>query len=204
MQTIYSFLLSDGAAALHFLLTMVLLAVVILRGLQGDARLRRLARENSDLKRQLVEMSDYVAGSLRGVRRRLDRQRDTICHAADCIAGTSSVDVERFHSLYDDFPQEPSDMPMVVDFDVEFDQEELPGPDLSMAESAFVEPDAGRDDPDVSMPLRASLTTIPQYDEVIEDVVAEEPRPQNAVDFDAPDLNAPDLMTRALKRSRGH
>ena len=40
MNTIYSVLVSDGAIVLHFLLTMVLLVIVILRGIHSDMKLR--------------------------------------------------------------------------------------------------------------------------------------------------------------------
>jgi len=48
MSTIYDILVSDGVVALHLLLTMILLAVVMLRGMQFDLKQQRLAAENTD------------------------------------------------------------------------------------------------------------------------------------------------------------
>jgi len=190
MNTIYSILVSDGAVALHFLLTMVLLVVVILRGIQAEMKLRRVATENIELKRQLSEHSDYSSGCIQEVHRKLELQSDAICHAVDYVTGAAELDSSRFTALHSDSVRKNVfSGPELLAVDLVGEPAE---PDLTTAESAFVEPDPNHLEPDVSMPLRASMITMPaSADEEIE------PKEELIEEH-------PDIMTRVLQQSRRH
>ena len=193
MNTIYNILVSDGAVALHFLLTMVLLAVVILRGIQAEMKLRRMATENLDLKRQLCELSDFTSNALQGVRKKADLQRDAICHTVDHLTGASELDTRLLEALYVD---QNDDLrgPEVLAVDIVSEPVE---PDMSTAESAFVTPDPNHIEPDVSMPLRASMITMAADAEYVADLTDEE---GEKVEEDIRERS--DIMTRALQQSR--
>ena len=100
MSTIYDILVSDGVVALHLLLTMILLAVVMLRGIQFDSKLQRLSAENTELKRQLSQLSDFAYGTLNEHRKRMDRHEDAILHAGNYLSGNSDFD-ERYFARVD-------------------------------------------------------------------------------------------------------
>ena len=198
MNTIYSVLVSDGAIVLHFLLTMVLLVIVILRGIHSDMKLRRVVGENSDLRRQLSELSDFTSRSFHRVRCEASWQRAAVCHTADYLVGdVDRLDVGRFNRS----ESEPLRAEVSAESDfltVDFVDDELAEPDLSMAESAFVEPDPRHLEPDVSMPLKASMITMQSATEEI----PEEMREQTVGNTDET-LSGTDVMTRVLQQSRG-
>jgi len=99
MSTIYDILVSDGVVALHLLLTMILLAVVMLRGMQFDLKQQRLAAENTDLKRQLNQLSDYTYGTLNEHRSRMHQHADAILHAGNYLSGDCDFDERYFAQL---------------------------------------------------------------------------------------------------------
>lgn len=187
MNTFYSILVSDGAVALHFLVTMSLLALVIFRGIHTDSKLRRLAVENADLRRHLVEWTDHTVNSMHEIRDRLDAQGRAVSHTADYLTGKADLDASVYKTL--------DSMPVIAsnrDADllaVDLVNDSVVEPDVSMADSAFVEPTEHLE-PDVSLPLRAAMGTIEQSFE-------EEPGRSHADD------EQPDIMTRVLHRSKG-
>ncbi len=192
MNTVYSILVSDGVVALHFLLTMVLLAVVILRGIHSDMKLRRVAAENSDLRRQLTELSDITSSSIHELRRNTNRQRDAVCHTADYLSGAAALDLTWFNALYDE-PRRDDAFPgsELLSVDLVCDPAE---PDLSLADSAFVEPGPDYLEPDVSMPLKASMITMPgNLDDAFDEGAGGTIRSGSS-----------DILTRVLQQSRGN
>jgi hypothetical protein len=190
MNTFYSILVSDGAVALHFLVTMSLLALVIFRGIRTDTKLRRLAVENSDLRRHLVEWTDHTVNSMHEMRDRLDAQGRAVSHTADCLAGTAAFDATVYDALQS-MPEIVSDRDADL-LAVDLVEDNPVEPDLSMADSAFVEPTEHLE-PDVSLPLRAAMGTI-------HPTIKDDP-PAGLVDSD--ELQQPDIMTRVLHRSKG-
>jgi len=190
MNTIYGILVSDGAVLLHFMLTMVLLGVVILRGMHAEMKLRRVATENIDLKRHLSELSDFTSSCMQDVHRKVNLQADAICHTVDYITGVTELDENRFRALHDnsigDGILSGSDL-LAVDL-----VSEPPEPDLSNAESAFVEPDPNFREPDVSMPLRASMISMPAVTDELN------------INTEGDVGERSDIMTRVLQQSRGH
>ena len=208
MQTFYNILVSDGAIALHFLLTVVLLGAVIIHAVQSGLKLDRTSRENADLKRQLTKLSDYSASSINDLQRQVDVQADAVRHAADCLAGTAQLDPGRFEYLSGAIEvPERSGSEFYVDLVGDDDQE----PDLSMAESAFIEPDSDYIEPDVSMPMQASLVTMPVeeiedgfvQDRFVQEHFAEERFAEERFADDPDTQQRADVMTRVLNRSRG-
>lgn len=196
MSTIFDILVSDGVVALHLLLTMILLAVVILGGIQFDLKLRRMSGESTELRRLVRELSDVAYGGLSSSRKRMDRHQDAILHTADYLSGNAKFDERNFAALsaapgQSFVPAESDDVP-----DVYFSHSDDPGPDMSMVDSAFVEPQSEYVEPDVSMPLRASMVTMPAD---MESTVADEMR--EAADEALP--AQADVITRVLHRSRG-
>lgn len=188
MNTIYNILLSDGAVVLHFLLTMILVAVVILRGIHSEVRLHRMLAENFDLKRQLCELSDFTSSSFQDVRRKADLQSDVICHTVDYVTGTAELDTSLIAALYNS-PARDENYAGAELLAVDIVSEPVE-PDMSTAESAFVTPDPNHLEPDVTMPLRASMITIAaDVDDSVEFT-------ESAVE------ERSDVMTRVLQQSR--
>ncbi len=197
MNTIYAVLVSDGAIALHFLLTMVLLAIIILRGIHSDMKLRRVVGENSDLKRQVSELSDFTSRSFQQLRREVSWQRTAVCHTADYLFGDADLDA----SYFDRSDSESLRTEVYTDSDfltVDLVDDELAEPDLSMVESAFVAPDPNQLEPDVSLPLKASMITMPESPKEI----SEEMQEQRNETTDDATLRRTDVMTRVLQQSR--
>lgn len=191
MNPVYSILVSDGALVLHFLLTMALLAAVILCGIHWDLKLRRVVSENTDLRRQLNELSVLDSNSAHDMQRTMDRHREAICHTADYLLGASDLDVTRFNKLDSESPRANTGSAAFSElYAVDQVQDDVPGPDLSMAESAFIEPVPGYSEPDVSLPMKASMITMPVHDERLDAA-------------DDTSRNRADLMTRVLQQSRG-
>ena len=197
MNTIYGVLVSDGAIALHFLLTMVLLVIIILRSIHSDMKLRRVVGENSDLRRQLSELSDFTSRSFHQLRREVSWQRTAVCHTADYLFGDADLDA----SCFDRSDSESLRTEVYTESEfvtVDLVDDELAEPDLSMVESAFVAPDPNQLEPDVSLPLKASMITMPESPKEI----SEEMQEQRNETTDDATLRRTDVMTRVLQQSR--
>jgi len=152
MHTFYNIVVSDGAIALHFLLTVVLLGTLIVHGVHSGLRLDRSLRENADLKRQLLELSDYTSSSLDDVYRQIDVHRKVVQHTTDYLTGADELDARRFDALYESANDTLSNVAgrsgsaSNSEFLVDLVDDDVRAPDLSMAESAFVDPDSGYND----------------------------------------------------------
>lgn len=200
MQTFYSILVSDGAIALHFLLTVVLLGAVIIHGIQSGLKLDRSSRENADLKRELTELSDYSASAINDLQRQVDAQAVAVRHAAECLAGTAQLDTSRFEYLSGaiEVPERSA-----TEFYVDLVGEEVQEPDMSLADSAFLEPDSDYIEPDVSLPMQAAMVTMP-VDAIEEGFDDQDNHIHGSRGQDAQIAqNSSDVMTRVLNRTRG-
>ena len=112
-----------------------------------------------------------------------------MCHTADYLFGDADLDARRF-SWPDSKSLRTEGFSESELLAVDLVDDDLSEPDLSMAQSAFIEPDPNHLEPDVSMPIKAAMVTMPSgSDERIASVDATRSRS--------------DVMTRVLQQSRG-
>ncbi len=191
MATIFSFITSDSAALLQFLLLLGVIAALLFNSIQSGNRLARIDQENMQLKRDVSNLNEELQRSLAQVRNRLGRYEQLLCRLQDHHCNGEPIVNEDFDLIRVD--SEAAILPEVV---------------VELAEFA----DYAEHQLD---PLMGSAGLASSFDQILDN--AENTFQESAVvtyiddrggftskspAFDAEETKDPDLLTRALNRSR--
>lgn len=99
MTIIYSFITSDSAALLQFLLLLGVIAVFMLIGIQIGNRLRTADHENRQLKRDVGNLYEQVDRSNARLQNQLGRHEELLCKLGMHVTAGEPMTEEDFDSV---------------------------------------------------------------------------------------------------------